>query len=355
MIKVIDSIDKLREFENEWIRLYNESNDTTPFQEFGYVYSSVKNSSLFSDKLLIITIHNAQLKRCVAIFPLYLNNGILRYINYRHTDFCAPLILEGQSHYNLYKEFCEYISDNNNIKRIVWDNISVSNPIISTLKAKFRYLIASDINYYSDIEIQRSKGDRDFWSSLNYMSSHQKNVLKKEQKRIPEGCVLKIHNKKTGDEYPQKDIISLINVMVESGSRSNEYFSEEMLSFWKDLYEYGTLSIATIYDNDRPVVSNLLFIDQNKNEYISWILLYRDTFWSSAIYIELIKYIYSTHENGILNFARGIYAFKIIKFHPDVKALFSVRISKTRWGHLRNMASVGFHYLKPVIKSFLGR
>lgn len=79
-----------------------------------------------------------------------------------------------------------------------------------------------------------------------------------------------------------------------------------------------------------------------------------DNTWNMKINLMIADYLYN-NGGATINFARGIYDYKMVNFHPDVKPLFCLKVSKTKWGHLKNIINTAFHYFKPVIKSWLGR
>lgn len=355
MIKVIVNGEELRDFEEVWHGLYAEVPCVTPFQKFEYIRASISFMGTDKYRLHIICIKDDSTNRWVAIFPLCLGrNGILYYINYHHSDFCLPLIHPDFDHYNLYKELSEYFQSNNVIRGIRWDNLLSNSQLLSVLKSHFRYSIVHDINYYSSIPIYATSSDKDFIDAFRYVAAKQRRTLRKTLSKIETDCEFTILSAQNGDSYPERQISEIVHKMVDDGIRAEEYFSERMLFFWKQLFEDGVLSIAMISRVGEVESCNFMYYDKKNNEYIKWIMLYVESSWNMKINIMIARYIY---ENGgaAINFARGIYDYKLVNFHPDVKPLFRVMIAKTKWGHFKNIISTAFHYSKPIVKSWLGR
>lgn len=355
MIKVISNKTTLADFENEWNNLFEIDATVTPFQSYEYIISSIDFEKDTKSTLHIIFIKDDPTNQWVAIFPFKLNNnGILHYINCAHTDFCAPIIHPDFKHFNLYKELCNYISENTQIKGLDLTNQTSGNQLLSVLKPHFKYTIVHDINYYSSVPVYALPNDKDAIDAFRFVQSKQRRNLRKILSQIDNDCEFCILSTKSGDRFPEKQINHLVNKMISDGIRAREYFNESMLSFWKHLYEYGILSIALISHNGTIESCNFMFYDQKHNQYIKWIMLYVENSWNMKINLKLTQYIYN-NGNAEINFARGIYDYKLVNFHPDVKPLFRVIIAKTKWGHFKNIISTAFHFSKPIIKSWLRR
>lgn len=355
MINIIDNIEKLDVFRDEWCRLFIMDTDASPFQSFEYVKASIEFCKHESGKLHIICIKDDPTNQWIAIFPLILNsNGILTYINYKHTDFCLPIVAPQYNNYNTYKELSEYILSNKEISGILWDNITPNSQLLSVLKPHFRYSIVHDINYFSSIVINKLPGDKDSIDSFRYVKAKQRKNLRKTFSKISDSCVLQICSKSTGYSYPEKQISLLINKMVSDGIRKKCYFSDSMQNFWRHLYDNDVLTVALISENGKVESANFMYYDNKQNQYIKWIMLYMDNTWNMKINLMIADYLFN-NGGATINFARGIYDYKMVNFHPDVKPLFCLKVSKTKWGHFKNIFNTAFHYFKPIIKSWLGR
>lgn len=356
MIKVLHDRSELAEFKLIWNEIFEKDPNVTPFQKYEYIDAALVYMSHDNFNLYTILIKDDPTNKWIAIFPFVLDkNNKLRFINARHTDFCAPLIIPQHNNYNLYKEISDYILTNKEIEGIALENVAQTSPLLAVFKPYFRYMITHEMNYYSSIPIYASETDSDSIDAFRYVHSKQRKNLRKTKNRISTECEFRILSASQGDPYPENEISTLINTMLDNGIRAREYFSDKMLSFWRRLYSENVLSIAILTDKTQALSCNFMFYDKKHNEYIKWIMLYKESSWNMAINILIADHIYTDKSHGNINFARGIYDYKLTNFHPDVKPLFCVKIAKTRWGHFKNIVSTAIHYSKPIVKSFLGR
>lgn len=354
MIKIITNLEELQKFRDNWNFIYTNTPNSTPFQHFEYLYSSLININKADDNLYIIILWNNIYKQWFAVFPfIKTKKGILKFINVSHSDFCTPLIIPQFNNYNLYEEVAEFLSAQKDIKGLWLENVRPEDSSLSMFKPFFKYSVSYDMNYFSDISIYSTENDRDIIDAFRYVNSTKRKNLRKLMKSM-EGIEFKLCNKSDNIPYPAYEINFLIKFMVEKGIRDEEYFSDSMLTFWKDLYENGVLSVALLGDGENIKSCNLIFYNEKRNEYISWIMLYTDRAWNLNINLKIAEYIYN-NGMGTINFARGIYDYKLVNFHPDVKPLFCVKIAKTKWGHCKNIVSMASHFSKPIIKTFLRR
>lgn len=354
MIKLITDNDILSELKTEWDIIFEKDNTATPFQQFDYVYTSCQFYKNPKDKLYVILMKDAIAKTWYAAFPLILSpKGILRFLNYQHSDFCKPVIIPSYNNYNLYKELAEYISKDKNIKGLEFHNIYGNDLFLDGLSPHFPLHIIYQINHYSTLSIKVNESDKDFIDSLHNISSKKKWVHRKMLKASNGNWSLKMSSANDRNNFPFDEIYLLSSNMINTGIRTKEYLSGNMLSFWESLYKKNILTIALLYEKGVIKAANLMLFDKKRNEYISWITLYEQKSWNVAINIKILEYLYINGAN--FNFARGIYDYKLVNFHPDVKPLFCVKIAKTKWGHLKNIMSTAFHFSKPIIKSFLHR
>lgn len=354
MIKLISDNNILSEFKTEWDNIFEKDDNASPFQQFDYIYASCQFYKNPEDKLYILLMKDAIAKTWYAAFPFIISpKGTLKFLNYAHSDFCMPVIDPLYNNYNLYRELAEYIIKDKNVRGLELHNLSGNNLFLDGLSPHFPFHIIHQINHYSTLSVQVNETDKDFIDCLRNITSKKKWVHRKMLKSSNDNWSLKMYSLSMGNNFPLDEINTLSNEMISIGIRTKDYFSENMLAFWKSLYENNILTIALLYDKDIIMAANLMIFDSKRNEYISWITLYTEKSWNVAINIKILEYIYIN--GGNLNFARGIYDYKLVNFHPDVKALFCVKIAKTKWGHFKNIMSTAFHFSKPIIKSFLRR
>lgn len=356
MLKIIQTLDELDNFRPAWDALYEADDLATPFQHFEYIRLSLESGTGTSGKPYIIAVKDDASNTWTAVFPFLLDkNGILRFINDTHSDFCSTVIHPAFRHFNLFKEFSEHIFRENGIKGLCLKNLQDSSPLLSVLKPHFRYLVCQDFNYYSTIPIIAKDSDKDEIDAFRFVLAKQRNNLRKMRKRGHSDCSFEILSSNEGNPYPLEEIKALASRMIADGKRVRGYFSDSFMEFWEKLYEKGLLSVAVLKRGDEVLSCNFMFPDKKHKEYIKWLMLYTENQWNMVINILIAEYIYHSEDIEGINFARGIYDYKLTNFHPDVKTLFCLRIAKTRWGHLRNMFATAVHYVKPVVKSFLHR
>lgn len=348
MIRLISDIPQLEEIEPIWENIFQKDPMVTPFQKYGYIRASVDYQQELHPQLSILLVKDDMSSQWVAIFPFVVYpKGELRFINADHTDFCAPLILPEYNHYNLYEEVAQYIIHNKDIISLLLDNITANDMLLSAFIPHFKYNICVASDYYSLIPVYRLATDRDAVDGFRFVKKVRRNKLRKIRQKYPE-AVFKFFAKKDGDNYPADIIKKLVEQMINNGIRTRAYFSQSMLEFWENLYNSNILSVAVLYDKGCPLVCNFVLKDENNNQYIKWILLYNDSHLNMVLNMFIEEVIYNGN-GGIINFARGIYDYKLVNFHPDVKPLFRLYLSKTKKRYVKYFAIMSFHFLLRLI------
>lgn len=356
MIKLISDIPSLETFRPFWDEIFDSDYYATPFQHYDYINLSLKLHDN-NTRLYIITVIDQPTNKYVAIFPFLLEkNGVLVFINSTHSDFCKPLISPNYNHFPLYQEVAGYINNDKNVKGLSLDNIVADSFLLSGFRPFFKNVICLDVNYYLTVDIVNDNTDKDSVYAIRNISSKKRGLLKKQKNQLfDNGFVFGLKNIRNNDVFPSEDVESLIDFMIAEGTRTKTYFSHKMRDFIYNLYCSGLLSIATLYKDNILMSCAFMFYDNKKTEYIEWVILQRNKSFNMATNLLLIDYLYNNHQNSTINFGRGIYDYKLTNFHPDVKPLFRVMISKNKWGHFKNIIRTAIHYSKPIIKSWLGR
>lgn len=355
MISIISDIEALKKFQNEWDKIVEHCPTATPFQSFGYITSYLSTHDLINEKLYFVAVKDSVAKLWFAVFPFVIDKrGVLRFINYTDIDFCGPLILPEYDNYNSYKEVAEFIESESAVKGLELYNMKGSDSLIDALSPFFPYCIASNCNHYSVVSISKEDTDRDCIDGIQSIRAIKKKNHRRVLRTLPEGFEFNVLSKSSGDDFPDSQINTLCESMISSGIRERTYLSDSTRSFWKQLFDGGLISVALVTIAGEAKAANLMFYDAKCEEYIQWVTLYVDKKLNLIINLKIAEYIYA-QGGASINFARGIYDYKLDNFHPDVKPLFCVRIAKTRWGHFRNILSTALHYSKPIIKSWLGR
>lgn len=353
MIKVIREISELNNLKDEWNRLWKISTEATPFQKFEYVRLSLEYFESEGSSLYIMTITDNNKGNVIAIFPTVLEkSGKLRFVNYAHSDFCSAIIDPEYCNYNLFEEISSYIKSDKEIKVVEFTNLKSDNSLIAVFKPFIRTCFVHDICYYSEIPIQLSEKDTSFLDGFRYINGKRKKKLKKLHASMENDCDFHIYNKINNDIYPEQAIQYLTELMVKNGIREKSYFSESMLNFWRELYEKNILIVALLSKNGVAMSCNFMYFDEKCNEYIKWIMLYSMNDYNLSVNVEIANHIY-THGGGVINFARGIYGYKMENFHPDVKVLYRVVITKSLWSDLKALLCVQYYYIKEIAKKYI--
>lgn len=350
MIEIITSRESLDSIKCDWEQLFEADSTATPFQRFEYIVASLNFNENWDN--LHILIYRLDSKKVVAIFPFVLQKGRLEFINARHTDFCNALIDPAHNNYSLYRSVAEYIKENKKIKTVRLENLLRDSSLIASFKADFPYSIIRDCNFYSSVNIRKKVGDTYFTDGITTLNSNKRGKLKAQFKKFEKNTAFQLCNV-SNTPYPEDIINGIIDEMTSSGKRSRDCFDARFMQFCKDLYESGLLSIGILSENGEPKICEINFIDKKRREYITWIIVYVQSHWNSIANIRAFEWCY--HNEMSINFARGIYPYKMTNFHPSVYPLFRVDIAKTKWGHFKNMLSAAIYYVKPVVKQIIGR
>lgn len=352
MIDIIKTEDQLFQLREQWTELYNSSSTATPFQSFDYVWQSWKCFSN-DNQLYIICVKGDSTNKLEAVIPCAISsNGILRFINDAHIDFCGAIVADGCVWYNLYEGVAKHILENKDIKKAVFMNLMAGDPMLSAFKPFCTTCFVTDCNYYSEIDISSREKDKDFIDAFRNINAKQKKNFRTLLKKNDGKVDFRIHAMAAGDEYPEEAVEYLSNKMMEEGIRVKSYFSDSMLSFWKKLYQAGLLSAAVLRIDGELKSLNFMYYDVKRNEYIKWIMLYVENRFNMLINLYIANYLYE-HEGATINFARGIYDYKMVNFHPDVKPLYRLIITKSIWSSVSALWDVNYYYIRQIGKKLL--
>lgn len=354
MIKVIETIEDFKAMETAWDELYAGNSQLTPFQSFKYNFLSwtifMQNAG---NLYIILVLNNNNYNYIEAIFPCYLDKDkTLRFINDRHTDFCSALVRKEKEYdFLLFEETASFMMSDSRIRMIRFDNLEPDNPLMSVLKPFCKTLIVHDFNAYSQIDIQKRDEDKGFVDSIRHINGKKKKNLM-TRLRKEHDLELLICHKGNEQPFPMDEVQYLSGVMIEKKERASSYFSSKMIEYWKEMYEAGILSIAMLYQQQEIKSINFMFYGNNRNEYIKWIMLYSDKRYNLVINLKLIELFYNSG-GARVNFARGVYDYKMENFHPQVNNLYRLTISKSLWTSIKALMSTNFHYSKMIVKSII--
>lgn len=324
MVEAISDFEQALNLKKEWDILYKKCPYTTPFQSFAFFESSWLFEQKEGLKLCVIAVHNDNTNQIVAIVPTCIDKkGVLTFIGQAYSDFCSALVLPEYDNYSLYESISVFIKGYSPIRSISLGNLQCNNPLLAAFKPFFIFHTLTEANYYSTLPIIQTQTDCDFVDSFKALNAKRKKNLRVTYKKSLSNTEFRILKHVEGVEYPQEEVNSLVCTMINTGIRTKTYFSDSFLIFWKDLYERNILLIAMITNTHGVQSVNFMFFDESRKEYIKWLMLYKDPKWNMILNLKLMDVLY-TQGGATINFARGIYDYKLVNFHPDVKPLFQI-------------------------------
>ena len=330
MINVINNLSELAYLKDSWDYLFKVCSYATPFQRYEYVFNSWKRIKHDGDELYILCVKSDNTRQVTAIFPTSLDNhGILSFITQAYIDFCSALVLPEYDNYLLYEEIATFIKKDNKIKAISFIDLKTDNPLIAVLKPHFTNIILKECSYYSTLPIVKHPNDRDFVDGIRSVNSHGRKNIRVVRKKLEGKSEFRLLRHSDNNSYPDDIISKLCKQMIQTGLRTEQYLSNNMRLFWKDLYESSLLTIATLSFDGEIKSCNFMYYDIKRNEYIKWIMLYTETKWNMCINTLIAEKLYNDGDCTI-NFARGIYDYKMVNFHPSVKVLLSLSVFKSK-------------------------
>lgn len=317
MIRVSSSAAEFDSLRNVWDTFYNRLEKVSPFQSFAYCRAALP---LLSGNLHIVTwLRKGEI---LAIFPFYVDSRrILRFINDSHSDFCGPLVMpEAEGDFHMCEEIAGHIRDCEEISGIRLENMRYDlfqTALQYQLRGSFLYCYKQ----YSHFAV-----------SMNHLSTKEKyrlkNIAARMEREEARWCRF---DASCGDPWPEELICSLTSSMIAAGIRKEKYFSGPFLEFIREIYESGAMMISATCIGDNPVSCNLCL--KNGNEVIDWMALYREPHYNGWNLLSLIGWMQG-NGFGTLNFARGIYPYKMHNYKPAVGSLGRLHWSKSFAGRL---------------------
>ena len=352
MIKVITTKDEFETFKQEWDEFYSQLKYVTPFQSYSFNFNSWSKQESYK-QLHIICIYRQVDMVLQAIFPCIITKeGILQFINGIHSDFCGALIHEKvRKDYRLYKEFADHINRIEMIKGFMFDNLKEDNYLSAILGYFFKGLQTRISNRWSYFQVCAPKeSDQSYLDSMVHLSKNDKYKLVNIDKKITPYRMKMFRIDR--EAYPKDMMDGIVRTMLEAGIRTEAYFSDNFKHILENLYNDGVLSVAVTLDGDEPLVANLYLIQGD--EYINWIAVYKEGRYNTINLLQSVEYIYN-NGGGILNFARGIYAYKVGNFRSEIHNLYRIEYSKKLIGKIGNLLSFYKYYLKIFLKPYIRR
>ena len=110
---------------------------------------------------------------------------------------------------------------------------------------------------------------------------------------------------------------------------SISFFLLKLRVYFSTLYNTGLVYVVMLYENTTVCCCSFILNDKRANEYIKWVVLYRNGKFNTILNLLLMDYMYNNDVKN-LNFARGVYAYKLNKYHPSVYTLHQLEIFGSR-------------------------
>ena len=336
MIQVIKSLEELERIRIYWDELYKQDANSTPFQSFDYNFISCKRFGGHAQSLFVIVYTLKQEKTPCAIFPCCIDShNCLWFINEDHSDFQTALMTtSARTNLTIYEEIYDYIKKQPKIDRICLDHLRHDDFLLHYFKHLSVYARLYGTESYSYLPIVVNLVDNGFIDSLHHLTAKERNRLKNIEKKA-DGLTFKIISV-ADSVYPEQEVLGLVQKMIQSGIRSEAYFTAELLGFIKDLYMAGVLKIGLIYKGEE-LGSASFFYQNEKGLSIQWIIIYSDKIYNLQAKLRIISSVYEKG-GGIFNFGRGTYKYKIQHFRPVIQNLFCVDIPFRRKARMMLMA-----------------
>jgi len=331
MIEIISTIEEFDKLKESWSSLFAESEYVTPYQSYTFCRSSLP---LLNGDLHIIVWSKKDVLQ--AIFPLYIDSsGTLRFINDRHADFCGPIVTkEAKGDFHMCEEIAEHIKENKKIKRVRLENMRFDlfqTSLQFQLKGSLLYTYAR----YSYFTVPAAGTAKSVIDSLDHLSRKEKYRLKNIASKMEKAeAQWKSFDASHSEAWPETLIHELTDSMIDTGIRKKKYFSSNYLEFIKNVYESGNLLISATYLDDCPASCNLYL--KNGREYIDWMAFYSTPSNNAWNLLQFLSWLHS-NGGGVLNFARGIYMYKLHNYRPAIGSLDRLHFSKSIFGKCRDI------------------
>lgn len=347
MITIVKTTSELDALQDRWNELFELCSTATPYQTFLFNKITWEVWHEQTDSLYIICYSQSEGAKIDAIIPCYLNrNRELHLIDYL-SDFCEGIIPdESIEKYAMYREIVNHILSDSKIKTVCFNNLRAGNRMLAYMYAFGGHSSIKTLTGYSVIKMTPTPTDKDFVDSIQSCNSSQRKKLRKQFKVA---SMLAFQEHKYPSEFPEQDVKSIANYMVDTQMRSKDYFTQRFFDYFRRLYENGMLTVLSHKKDSLPIAEKMFLTNPKANEYISWITLYRSKQDNSNLLLASLDMLYKTGVYNF-NFARGIYAYKLSDFHPNIHILNQLVIHKSRHAalkyHLKEAAKQETDYLK---------
>jgi len=345
MITIYSRKEDFDTLESIWNELYTKSDKVTPYQSHSFCRSALP---LLSGELHITVWTRKGIT--LAIFPLYLDkHRTLRFINDRHSDFCGPIIAkEAIGDFHMCEEISNHIKESKLIKRVRLENMRY-DLFQTSLQFQLKGSLLYSYSRYSYFNVPKAGTDKSAIDSLCQLDKKEKYRLKNIASKMEKAqAEWRSFDADKHDVWPEDLIKTLTDSMIKAGIRKKRYFSAKYLSFIKGVYQSGALLISATYLNGQPASTNLYL--KNKTEYIDWMAFYTEPSNNTWNLLQFLTWLHN-NTGGTLNFARGIYMYKLHNFRPALASLDRLHYSKSIIGKIGDTAGCLVCEIKRMMRS----
>lgn len=339
MIKIINNKNELEILKPDLEEVYRNHKGFSFFSPT-YILESINKSEYKKDITSLYFVLIKPKNKILSYIPFYIDSKkTLRFIFDKHTDFCG--VIGQKPDLYIFKDLSKKILNESRIHNVSLDNMLPGDSLLNNLKHFLGDGVAiTCYNNHSFIHIN----DKGF---LGHLKSKEKSELKRVRNKN-ESLTFEVLN--GNKAFPAKEIKAIRNQMIANKIRNNNFFGDSFLSFSKSLYDAGELEIFTKWNGDTLVSSSLVLKNSYSNVRLVWIDLYADIqYINLSSYIDYVYYLKS-YSPLILNFGRGSYDYKTKNFQPEVKNLYNLRYSKSKYKFLFTNYYLVRYFLKRVIK-----
>lgn len=327
MIKVFKTEEEFDALRDNWAELLCISSTATPYQSWEYNRITWQIWHKPEERLYIICYQRKSGKQYDAILPCYIDGDRrLHLIDYM-SDFCDGIIPDRLLEcYDMYFEISKFVHKSTDISSVCFKELRQNSRLMAYLYVFGAYSKIHAITGYPLVRMHKSYDDSDFVDSLVGCNSNHRCKLRKILK---DNGSFNIQLYNHPEKYPEDEIRQLADFMVSEGLRTRKYLSNDFLEYFSTLYNTGLVYVVMLYENTTVCCCSFILNDKRANEYIKWVVLYRNGKFNTILNLLLMDYMYNNDVKN-LNFARGVYAYKLNKYHPSVYTLHQLEIFGSR-------------------------
>ena len=350
-IRIIKDIEGFKELKPLWESLYSANQRLSIFQSYewnmnAWVYDHATRFP--EDSLYIIYAVQEGRDRREAILPLCISNdGILHFIGQMMADILDAITPEHKDCWNgFYADIVHFLRAQRDVIDISFYKLDAESDVLNYFGVYWPNAKIEHQDSYSYFAAPQSDGviSEVFWHLTSSERSELKRILAKAK-----GFSFEILSRMNGNPYPQKELLSLRDWMVENGLRSKYACPDVFIHCMKALYETGLCELSCMYDIDGDLAYAAYRLVSHK-QVIFWLVLYKNKLLTS---VGDIKYMLAKSCEGSLlfNFGTGAYTYKLRTFRPFARHLYSLKGHPLTYiNFLQDEISLAKKYVKALLR-----